>query len=117
MPEVRKVLNQHLNPGYDTSLAIRSVYGQWLPWLVLLDRQWVIQNMTRIFPTEEPLRKLRNAAWESYIIFCTPFDNVFDILQAEYSYVVERIGTASSERRYPFTVFRKSSRYTPCSCP
>src|SRR5260370_40796609 len=103
MPEVRTVLNRHLNPDYDTSLAIRSVYGQWLPWLILLDSRWAIQNKTRIFPTEELFHKLRNAVWESYIVFCAPLDNVFDIFQLEYSHAVERIGTALPERRHPFT--------------
>jgi hypothetical protein len=40
MPEVREVLEAHLDPANDPSLAIRAVYGQWFPWLVLLDRAW-----------------------------------------------------------------------------
>ena len=38
MPEVRDLLEFHIN---DPSPAIRSVYGQYLPWLTLLDRDWV----------------------------------------------------------------------------
>jgi hypothetical protein len=40
MPEVEVVLDKHLGPNIDSSAAIRSVYGQWFPWLVLLDPNW-----------------------------------------------------------------------------
>ena len=39
MPEVRSVLERHLDPGIELSHAVRSVYGQWLLWLLLLDEQ------------------------------------------------------------------------------
>jgi hypothetical protein len=42
---------------------IRSVYGQWLPWLILMDRAWTEQNLERIFPEDESLAELRDAAW------------------------------------------------------
>ena len=99
MPEGLEVLDHHLDPVNDPALAIRAVYGRWFPWLVLLDPHWAAQSVTRIFPTEETLRELRDAAWETYITFCTSYDNVFDLLREEYGRAVERIGTASSERR------------------
>jgi hypothetical protein len=45
MREVLDVLNAHLDPEEDPSLAIRAVYGQWFPWLVLLDREWAVTNV------------------------------------------------------------------------
>lgn len=99
MPEVLEVLDHHLDPDSDPALAIRAVYGQWFPWLVLLDPHWAAQSVTRIFPTEETLRELRDAAWETYITFCAPYDNAFDLLREEYRRAVERIGTASGERQ------------------
>jgi hypothetical protein len=41
LPEVKEVLDKHLDKDHEPSLAIRSVYGRWLPWLVLLDSSWV----------------------------------------------------------------------------
>jgi len=99
MPEVRRVLDHHLDPSHDPALAIRAVYGQWFPWLVLLDSRWTAQRVAEIFPPGETLRDLRDTAWETYITFCAPYDNVFDLLHEEYCYAVERIGTASSESR------------------
>jgi hypothetical protein len=41
MPEVREVLEHHLDPVGDPSLVIRSVYGQRLHQLVHLDAKWM----------------------------------------------------------------------------
>jgi hypothetical protein len=37
MPEVRRLLEERLDVTIEQSRAIRAVYGQWVPWLVLLD--------------------------------------------------------------------------------
>ena len=42
IPELREVLDQHLDPGCDPSIAVRSIYGQWFPWLVLSGRYRVV---------------------------------------------------------------------------
>ena len=84
MPEVRTVLDEHLNISKDFSLAIRSVYGQWLPWLVLFDSDWVKKNIGLIFPDDEKQHSLRDAAWSAYMLFCNAYDNVFDAISSEY---------------------------------
>ena len=94
MTEVREVLNLHLDPEYDPSLAVRAVYGDCLPWLVLLDQSWVRENLAKIFPKEENLRNLQKAAWGTYI-FNEPYDNVFELLHEEYKYAIESLGTES----------------------
>lgn len=95
MPEVREVLDHHLDPDHDPLLTIRAVYGQWFPWLVLLDAHWAAQSTVRIFPSEAAFRTLRDAAWQTYLSFCRPYDNVADLLQDEYARAVEDIGAAS----------------------
>lgn len=99
MPEVREVLEAHLDPARDPSLAIRAVYGQWFPWLVLLDRPWAASQVPRIFPEDDPERW--DVAWETYVVFCAPYDNVFEVLEGEYAKAVERLGTdAPGGRRH-----------------
>ena len=100
MAEVQNVLDWHLNSSNDPSLAVRSVYGQFFPWLLQLDPQWVSKNLAKIFPEEEILRDMRSAAWVSYITFCNPYDNVFDLLRLEYRRSIELIGAESRERQY-----------------
>lgn len=99
IPEVREVLDAHLDPGHDPSLAIRAVYGQWFPWLVLLDPKWAKDSISRIFPRGEMSQLLRDAAWEAYIIFCLPYDNVLEVLCDEYGRAVDRIGVSTGDRR------------------
>lgn len=100
IPETREVLESHLDLQQDPSFAIRSVYGRWFPWLVLLDRKWAVANVPRIFPHDESLRDLLNAAWETYIIFCEPYSNVFDVLYDEYKHAIGRLGTGGAQRRH-----------------
>lgn len=97
MPEVQDVLDRHLDPIHEPSLAIRSVYGQRFLHLVYLDSNWTRQRVSNIFPLEEALCDLRDAAWDAYIIFCAPRLPVFDMLYDEYHHALERIGTNSSK--------------------
>ena len=99
MPEVREILDTHLDPARDPSLAIRAVYGQWFPWIALLDAEWAKSRVAKIFPTDEVLQPLRNAAWDTYVIFCPPYDNVFELLQDEYARAVEAVGSPRTEQR------------------
>jgi len=91
MPELRKVLDAHLDPERDPSQAIRAVYGERLPWLVLLDSGWVKANLDRLFPNDPNLVHLRAAAWDTYLIN-RPYDSVFDVLSSEYHRAVSAIG-------------------------
>jgi len=92
IPEVEEVLDYHLEPTNDPSAAIRSVYGYYIPWLVLIGSEWVQANLTRIFPKEPEYQYLWEAAWSSYVIFNRPYDNVVDILKDEYGRAVDKLG-------------------------
>ncbi len=89
MPEVKTVLEKHLNPSCDPSLVIRSVYGQWFPWLVYLDRQWTKEKVSQIFPIENS--NLRDVAWEAYLTFNKAYKEIFDILREQYAYSVDQL--------------------------
>jgi hypothetical protein len=91
MPEVRQVLDAHLNIQEDPSLAIRSVYGRWFPWLLLLDPNWVRSKISDIFPVEESLQKYFEAAWNTYVVFCPPYDNVFEVLESIYAHAIDQL--------------------------
>lgn len=99
MPEVRKVLDVHLARGIEPSITIRAIYGQRLPWLQLLDRKWAEDNTARLLPRNEP--EFWHAAWDTYVCYCAPYDDVFDWLKDEYAFAVEQIGTHQGESRMP----------------
>src|SRR6185312_13140124 len=100
LPEVRDVLNRHLDLTYEPSLAIRAVYGQWLPWLTQIDAQWTMANLQNIFPKEDRFRSMLNAVWNTYVVFNQPYNDVFNILRQEYRAAVDRIGTTESKKTY-----------------
>jgi hypothetical protein len=92
MEEVHKVLDLHLNKEQDPSLAVRSVYGENLPWLNYLDRTWLSQNVKHIFPVDEEFSVLRSVAWDAYILSCQPYNDMCKLLREEYDRAINRIG-------------------------
>lgn len=100
MPEVREVLDAHLDVAQEPSPAIRAVYGQWFPWLVLLDSKWARDNAKRIFPIGQGEEALLEAAWNTYVTFCRPDDDVLDILCEQYRHAAERIGCHRDDTRW-----------------
>lgn len=111
MPEVRKILEFHLNPGKDPSLAIRSVYGHWLPNFVILDENWLKSNLSRIFPSSEHERGLRLAAWGAYLRAWDVYKNIFNALQEEYGRAIERIGEAQSDGQHSDTLNQRLAHH------
>jgi hypothetical protein len=95
MPEVRSVLERHLDPNYEPSIAIRAVYGQFFATLYFLDRNWAKANIARVFPRDDTLKRLGDVAWGAYVIFCQPYDKLFDALVGEYRRAIEAIGAPS----------------------
>ncbi len=103
-PEVRDVLQEHLDPDHDPSATVRSVYGRWLLRLLLIDETWVTANIGSLFPTSPDLVHLRDAVWDTYVDWCPPCDPVYEPLQGEYVNAVERlssrhVGTTKSHGR------------------
>jgi hypothetical protein len=95
IPEVIGVLDLHLDPNVDPSLAIRTVYGHYYPQLLVhLDRQWAETAIPRIFPEEAGMQDLRDSAWVTYITFNDPYHEVFSILKDEYIKAIKRLNTA-----------------------
>lgn len=99
MPEVRAMLEKHLDPKVGSSVATRAVYGRFLPWLLLIDKVWVQKNATAIFPPGEFERPYYRAAWEGYILYCNPYDDVLAVFRNQYKEAVDNIGKLKKNRR------------------
>ncbi len=96
MQEVRTMLERHLDVSKDPSIAIRAVYGQWFPWLVLLDSSWSAEQIFNIFPLDNLSEKYFYAAWNTYVVYCSVYDNVFELLTDQYKYAVKQIDIQGS---------------------
>jgi hypothetical protein len=90
LPEVRRVLDRHLDIELERSLAVRSVYGQYFPYLVLLDTEWAKANVEKIFPAAESQIDRWTAAWETYVVFNRAYSNVFPVLRHQYDLAIDR---------------------------
>ncbi|MGH2721733.1 MAG: hypothetical protein ACRDJO_09030, partial [Actinomycetota bacterium] len=91
MPEVREVLDAHLDHRKDPCTGIRVVYGWWMPWLVMLDPEWTRRRLPEMLPRDKALDEHRHAAWGAYVTFNTPYENVWNLLKGEYRRAVERL--------------------------
>jgi hypothetical protein len=101
MPEVRSVLEHHLDPQLDASAAVHSVYGQWFAWLLLLDPTWATAQVESIFPSDPALADRLDAAWDAYVIFGGVYDNALPPLLAQYRRAIDRLGRGARRRVSP----------------
>jgi hypothetical protein len=84
VPEAEKLLSTGLDTEIQLSLDIRLIYGELLPFLVNVDRQWVENNKSRIFPLEPEKRSLRDIAWIAYLTANYAYNPAFDVLNDIY---------------------------------
>ncbi|HEX4716920.1 MAG TPA: hypothetical protein VH300_00200 [Thermoleophilaceae bacterium] len=93
-PELRALLERHLDPDVDRSPAIRSVYGQWFAQLARIDETWARANADGAFPADEERRGEFAAAFGAYIVSNRPYTVMLDVLGGAYAIAVERLAEA-----------------------
>jgi hypothetical protein len=84
MPEVREILDRHLDFRQEPTLTIRSVYGQDLSFLAGLDWEWFRANVGHVLPLGRDESAYFNAAWESFVVFNQPNDTLLRELEPAY---------------------------------
>jgi hypothetical protein len=96
--EVLSVLENHLRPDLEPSLAVRAVYAERLPWLIACDPNWTQVNLEKIFPLGDLEAPLYRAAWETYVIWSHPYDNVYEALYPQYERALAHLNDPSFYR-------------------
>ena len=89
--EVRRVLERHLDVNIDTSLTVRAVYGRHLYPLAYLDEAWLQRSLDLIFPLQDNLLALRDAAWSTYLVWGRLTKPTFVIAGREYGRAVDSL--------------------------
>lgn len=97
-PELFQALEYHLDLKKEQSLAVHSIYGRWLPWLYLLDKQWTFKNLSKIFPASKSKLKIRKSAWETYLLYVEPYNEIFNFIEKEYIYAVKQLSSDSADK-------------------
>ncbi len=95
--EARKVLLEHLQRNVDRSLAIRSVYGRFFPWLFFHAQVGHINIIEDVFPADNI--ELRYAAWETYLTNSV-FEEVYSALRAQYLQAISDLKNGLPKRKY-----------------
>lgn len=90
--DVKATLAAHLDPSFDPSLTVRSTYGQSVPSLLDVDREWVMAHLEQIFPLERRLLDYFWSAWSSYLVFWLPHPQLFEVLSPFYRAAITLIG-------------------------
>jgi hypothetical protein len=90
-PEAKELLEKHMDPSIDPSLAIHSVYGQWFPQFVRLDKQWAEAITPQVFPIDPEQSTYFDAAWSSYIRYNRPYAGVFDVIGSAYFHATDKL--------------------------
>ncbi|MFH1930699.1 MAG: hypothetical protein ABIN18_03800 [Pseudomonadota bacterium] len=98
MPEVKTVLNWHLEPSNDPSIAVRAIYGRFFPWLLLLDRKWTLDNLDRILPPGQFNDRLYAAAWNTMMLYVPAYNDPLEILRDRYFEAVQNLGKVDKKR-------------------
>lgn len=88
---LRAILDRHLTE--DPSLAVRSVYGKWFPWLVAMDPEWGQRSAAKVFEDGASF----SSAWNAYILFNEPYNNVLAAARPAYQRAVAALSTLGAE--------------------
>ena len=101
MPEVRDVLEAHLNVEREPTLTIRSTYGRHLTALAGLDWDWLRTHVERILLVAQDDPRPFSAAWESFVSFNQPNTTLLPVLIPSYQRAVAQIGKIPPMMRRP----------------
>jgi hypothetical protein len=89
---VQDIFTRKVNSKLDSSRAVHSVFGQYLPYLYWLDKEWVGYNLDNIFPLEQDEENIWFfiASWDGYIL--NRFSQeIFSLLRSRYKQAIRYI--------------------------
>jgi hypothetical protein len=101
-PQVATLLERHLNPAVDPSLAVRASIGRWLTPLSRTDSDWVEAHLRDLLPesgddaSDEARR--RDALWDAFTQWSQPHPDALAVLSSSYRAALGRVGRARTVR-------------------
>jgi hypothetical protein len=95
----RALLELHLDPTKEPSLAVRAVYGESFALLTYIDREWARSIVEHVFPRADDLRPWWWVAWSSYVRFTVPYDSVLAVMRDKYALAIERLSERQSQEK------------------
>lgn len=90
-PETKQVLTRKVDIRKESSVAIHSIFGEFLPNLFYLDKKWVSEHIGDIFPQKPEQEKYWNGAWEAYISYNRLYRDIYEPLRPQYESAVSKL--------------------------
>jgi hypothetical protein len=82
---VKAAFSQMLDSEKEASAAVHSLFGQFLPQFLFLDREWVEAQLERVFPPEMQKERYWEAAWQGYMLYCPRiYRELYALLRPQY---------------------------------
>ena len=94
-PEASAVLDAHLDPSRDPSIAVRAAYGWWLPYVLDLDAEWVRGRAAVI--VGDVGTDLERAAWEGFLFRAGPSRLAFEVFGPAYAAHAEQLAALDAK--------------------
>lgn len=89
MPEVKDLLEKHLDYNIDPSFTVRYIYGLNLNRMIYLDKIWVLEHLNSILPIEVDKQEYWEAAWSGYLFGNVINQPMYEILREHYDKALE----------------------------
>jgi hypothetical protein len=83
-PEIQEILEEKLDQSNESSLAVHSIFGAYIPQLHFLNSVWLQKNLSAILPEKEEKSAYWKAAWDSYLFASGPYRDVVNLLIPQY---------------------------------
>lgn len=93
IPEVANTLEEHLDPSKEQRLAIHSLYGEWLDWLIWYDKKWFRTIKDKIFPANDS--KKFSVAWSTYVSYRGPRKTTLGLIGGVYRQAILNLDSTS----------------------
>ena len=81
---IKDFFTAHLNPSIDVSMDFPYVLGKYLRFIIILDKDWVKENLTRIFPEDNQNRW--QVAMTAYLFFSPLTKTCFNLVKESNNY-------------------------------
>jgi hypothetical protein len=96
-PSVKAAFTDMLDKEKEPSAAVHTLFGQFLPNFLFLDRVWIISQLDKVFPLEAEKRRYWEAAWEGYMLYCPRvYPELYELLRPQYHRAVAALPGADT---------------------
>ena len=84
-PSVKSAFADMLDKEKEPSVGVHSLFGEFLPNFLFLDRDWTVAHLDKIFPSESDKRLYWESAWQGYMLYCPRvYRELYELLRPQY---------------------------------